>query len=258
MEKDVIKEAKEKLLDSPIMKYVLVDNRLRKEETNKLEELGYIIVEIPKNDNVYEEISSHVDIFCTKLKDKVIVEPIVYDYLKTKIDVDRFKILKGNLNCKSTYPQDILYNVCTVGDNAIHNFKYTDSVVLEQINNLKLKKINVSQGYANCSIAVIDERSVITSDRGIYDSLLSSGIDVLLVPQKLDIKLIGKDGYSNMKGFIGGAISRLGENIFVTGDLSKIDKGNKIRKYIEKKGLNIIDFKKLDVVDYGKIVEIKG
>ena len=63
-------------------------------------------------------------------------------------------------------------------------------------------------------------------------------------------------GYSNRKGFIGGAISRIGENIIVFGELSKIDKNEQIKNFIEQRNLNIIEFKGLDVIDYGGIVEI--
>ena len=40
------------------------------------------------------------------------------------------------------------------------------------------------------------------------------------------------------------------------GDLDKIDKDNKIRKFITDRKLKIIDFKGLDVVDYGGILEL--
>ena len=39
-------------------------------------------------------------------------------------------------------------------------------------------------------------------------------------------------------------------------DLDKIDKDNKIRKFITDRKLKIIDFKGLDVVDYGGILEL--
>ena len=38
--------------------------------------------------------------------------------------------------------------------------------------------------------------------------------------------------------------------------LDKIDKAGRIRKFITTRNLNIIDFKDLDVIDYGGIVEV--
>lgn len=57
-------------------------------------------------------------------------------------------------------------------------------------------------------------------------------------------------------GFIGGVITRIEDSIIVTGDLRKIDIDDKIREFIERKNLKIIDFKDLDVIDYGGILEI--
>lgn len=68
--------------------------------------------------------------------------------------------------------------------------------------------------------------------------------------------MLTKDGYSNKNGFIGGVISRIGNNIVVFGDLEKIDYNNAIKEFIISKNLNLIDFKGMDVIDYGGIVEI--
>ena len=62
--------------------------------------------------------------------------------------------------------------------------------------------------------------------------------------------------YSNRNGFIGGAVSRIGDKIIVFGDLNKIDINGTIREFINQKGIKIIDFQGLDVIDYGGIVEI--
>ena len=56
-----------------------------------------------------------------------------------------------------------------------------------------------------------------------------------------NIKLLNKFGYSNKNGFIGGAITRIENNIIVFGDLSKIDSNNEIRKFIQKRNSSIIE-----------------
>ena len=118
--------------------------------------------------------------------------------------------------------------------------------------------INVKQGYSNCSIAVIDENSIILSDKGLYNSLKNRGIDMLFLDYIPNIKLLNENGeYSQKNGFIGGAISRIGDNIVVFGDLDKIDYYCNIRKFIESRNLKIIDFEGLDVVDYGGVIEQK-
>ena len=78
----------------------------------------------------------------------------------------------------------------------------------------------------------------------------------LLIEDNIDIKLLSKEKYSNKRGFIGGCISKLGDAIIVFGDLDKIDINGKIRAFILSKKVNIIEFKGLDVIDYGGLIEI--
>ena len=138
----------------------------------------------------------------------------------------------------------------------IHNFKYTDSKIISELNKNNFELINVKQGYSNCSIVVIDENSIILSDKGLYNSLKNRGIDMLFLDYIHNIKLLNENGeYSQKNGFIGGAVSRIGDNIVVFGDLDKIDYDGKIKGFIKKRNLNIIDFKRLDVIDYGGVIE---
>lgn len=234
-------------------KIAIIDNRMRKIEKEKLIELGYELQEIKTSANVYPEISAHVDIFACKVDRNIIIEPTQYQNLVLIPD-----LIKGQEEVQDQYPYDIKYNVCTIGKRAIHNFQYTD-LKLKQVlveNNCEL--INTTQGYTNCSIAVIDDNSAIVSDKGLYKILKSHGVDTLLVENNLDIKLLDGEKYSNKKGFIGGCISRLDDSIIVFGELNKIDNNSKIRKFITDKNLKIIEFEGLDIIDYGGLIEIKN
>ena len=64
------------------MEYIIIDNRMRNIEKNTLKYLGYKLMEIKKSNNVYAEISSHVDIFTTKINDTLIVEKSKYENLE--------------------------------------------------------------------------------------------------------------------------------------------------------------------------------
>ena len=161
---------------------VIIDNRMREKEKNKLEELGYELLEINTSDKVYSEIVSHVDIFTCKVGEKIIVEPSQYMKL-SKIP----NVIKGKEEIQEKYPFDIKYNVCTIEKKAIHNFQYTDSKLKQELINDEYELINTTQGYTNCSIAVIDSNSAIVSDKGLYKILKFHGIDTLLVENNLDI-----------------------------------------------------------------------
>lgn len=230
---------------------VIIDNRMREKEKNKLEELGYELVEINTSDKVYSEIVSHVDIFTCKVGEKIIVEPSQYMKL-SKIP----NVIKGKEEIQEKYPFDIKYNVCTIGKKAMHNFQYTDERLKQELINNNYELINTTQGYTNCSIAVIDDNSAIVSDKGLYKILKFHDIDTLLVENNLDIKLLNGENYSSKKGFIGGCITRLGDLIIVFGDLNKIDIDGRIRDFITSKNLKIIELKGLDIIDYGGLIEI--
>ena len=240
-------------MDNKCKSQLIIDERMRQIEKNRLKLLGYELIEIKKNENIYTEISSHVDIFTCKIGEKLIVEPTNYNYIKTQV-IDSENVIQGNEKIETKYPLDIKYNVCIIGNKAIHNFAYTDLKIKEQLEIQKYKIINTTQGYTNCSIAVIDDNSAIVTDKGLYKILQKHNIDVLYLEYEPDIKLLKSDKYSDKKGFIGGAISRIDDQIIVFGDLYQIDSNDKIKKFIENKGLKVIEFKGLDVIDYGGIV----
>ena len=231
---------------------LIIDERMRLIEKEKLKELGYELVEIKQSNQVYEEISSHVDIFVCKVGEKLIIEPSQYNNIKSQLQNEKIEI--GNELIENKYPLDIKYNVCIIGKKALHNFEYTDSKIKQELNEYEL--INTTQGYTNCSIAVIDDNSAIVTDKGLYKILQKHEIDVLYLEYEPDIKLLAQNGYSSRKGFIGGVISRIDNKIIVSGDLNKIDLNGEIRTFIQKRELELIEFKGQDVIDYGGIVRV--
>lgn len=237
------------------MKYLIIDERMRKIEKAKLKELGYELIEIKQSDKVYSEISAHVDIFTCKIGNKLIVEPSQYKYIKEQLQ-DEYSIEEGKEKVETNYPFDIKYNVCTIGKKALHNFEYTDSKIKEKLIKQGYELINTTQGYTNCSIAVIDDNSAIVTDKGLYKILQKHNVDVLYLEYEPNIKLLSDDSYSSRRGFIGGTISRVDDSVIVFGDLRKIDKDEQIRSFIENRNLKLIDFTGLDVIDYGGVVII--
>lgn len=231
-------------------KKIIIDNRMRKIEKQKFKDMGYEIIEIQPNQDVYSEISSHVDIFACKVGNEIIVEP-------TQNLKDVSNLVYGEGKVSNPYPLDIKYNVCIIGKKAIHNFKYTDEILKQKLIDRGFELINTAQGYTNCSISVIDEKSAIVTDKGLNKILQKHGIQTLYLNEKLDIKLLNGNKYSEKNGFIGGCISKLNNKIVIFGDLTKIDFQNKIRNFIQERNLEIIEFKGLDVIDYGGIIEIE-
>jgi len=76
------------------MKYAIIDYRMRQPEREFLKSLCYELVELPKSEKVYEEISSHMDIFCCKINNALVVEKSCYVYLKSKLKNTNMQIVR--------------------------------------------------------------------------------------------------------------------------------------------------------------------
>ena len=75
---------------------------------------------------------------------------------------------------------------------------------------------------------------------------------------KENINLLDKNGFkTKMKGFIGGATAVLKNKFIVFGDSCKLSNKDILQEHIQKYNLELVDFKKLEIVDYGGIVVIE-
>lgn len=225
---------------------VVIDHRMRKEEKEYLKRFGSLI-EIQKQNLTYDEIDSHPDIFLCQIKKDIICAPCIKNLFENAI--------VGKKNPGKEYPNDVLYNVCNIGNYVIGNFKYVDQSILEFIDENELQKIEVKQGYSNCSICKINDKACITSDEGIYNELIKYDIDVLLI--KTDkINLLSNNSFSNMKGFFGGATAVIENELIIFGDINNFDKEDieNINAFTNKYKIKIVDFSGKDIIDYGGVV----
>lgn len=224
---------------------IIIDSRMREIEKEYLSRFGELIEILPQS-SVYDEISGHPDIFFCKLNNCLFRAP--------NLDMNIGEVGKDSVGLN--YPGDIKYNVCQLGEFVIHNFKYTDDRVLDFIERSKLKKVQVNQGYSNCSISVVSDGACITSDSGIYEALKMKNIDVLLISE-INIGLVDKNGLkTNMSGFIGGASCVIGNKFILFGDANHLENKNALVRFIERYGLELVDFMGFDIIDYGGIITL--
>ena len=156
----------------------IVDKRIPKNMEDNLNNLGVNIIKSTSCNNTYDAIKYHPDISVCKLNDNnIVVAPNVYDYYKNALKPYGFNVICGDSTIKNKYPYNIHYNIVILKNFAIHNFKYTDKVILKYLEENNIKKINVSQGYCKCSICIVDDNSLITSDEGIYKEVIKHDID---------------------------------------------------------------------------------
>lgn len=216
------------------MRNLIIDSRIRDVEYKFLSQY-FVVQKLPLSDEVYEEISGHSDIFYCKINEEVICAP------NSKIIEKSFKI--GNVKVGKTYPNDVHYNACQIGKMIIGS-KFVDTSIVPDI--------IVKQGYVKCSIAEIPGTDAcITTDKKISEVLNKNNINSLYIEEN-NIKLLKKDKtISNMKGFIGGATLTFDNKFVLFGDIDYLNNKEKIVEFINKYKLQLIDFKGLDIFDYG-------
>lgn len=229
---------------------IIIDSRMRKIEKEYLSQYGDLI-ELPYQSSVYDEISSHPDIFFCKINNQIFQAPNLK--LENKLET-KLKTKQGSNSVGAQYPEDIKYNICQIGKRVIHNFKYTDPAVAKYIDSTGIQKINIKQGYSKCSISVTSENSCITSDEGICETLKRKNIDVLLLGNT-NIRLLDKNGLqTKMSGFIGGATAVIEDKFIIFGDSNKISNKASLIEHLNNHNLKLVDFKNLEIIDYGSII----
>ncbi|MBE7039012.1 MAG: hypothetical protein E7404_08955 [Ruminococcaceae bacterium] len=196
-------------------------------------------------------VDTHIDMQLVHLGENTFVcEKSLFSYYK-KVLPKGFNLLKGETSLSCNYPNDIAYNIARVGNKVIHNFKFTDNVIKNYINEHNLTMIDVSQGYAKCNVCIVDENSIITSDEGIFKKCTLYGMDVL----KINPGYINLEGYDY--GFIGGASVKINKNtLLFFGDISKHPDYEKIKLFLSKKGINIVCLKEGMLEDIGSVIAL--
>ena len=173
------------------------------------------VVLVGKAAPVYPAIETHPDIYMCRLPDGCLI-----------------KAQKGEIG--NSYPKDIPFNAVCLDRYFIHNLKYTNQRLLKCAKELGLKPVNVKQGYTKCSCTVVDGKSIITADEGIFSALSAiDDVDVL----KITPGYVALNGFEF--GFLGGASGRVGNTMYFSGDITKHPDYSKISSFIYERGLEI-------------------
>lgn len=231
---------------------VVCDGRIDREIEYNLNKLGIRIIKTSKNPFLYDAISYHPDIVFHHLgNNRIIVSPNVDNKFIYSLEDEGFEIIPGKKYIGSQYPDNVSYNVARLKDCAILNIKYTDEVLLDELYKQNIKLIDVKQGYAKCSVCVVDENAIITSDAGIYKKV-NTYIDVLLI----------RSGYINLfnmnYGFIGGSTGLISKDLLAFyGDIEKHPDFVLIYDFLKNFQKSYVKLSKDKVTDYGTLIPLK-
>ena len=234
------------------VKTVVIDYRAGFEIIKSLKDLNINIIKTTRCDALYSAINGHPDILLHHIgNNKIVLAPNVYKNLSMKFLKKGFAVMKGDTWLHRNYPENIAYNVLRLGNYAFHNLKYTDKKIRELYEKMGIEFIHVKQGYSKCLSCIIDEKTVITSDKGIAKAMETCDIDVLLIKTK-GIELKGFD-----YGFIGGASGLISKSkIALTGNMEEMKDKKRIIEFLEIKGITVKFLSSKKIIDIGSIIPL--
>lgn len=230
----------------------MVDYRIENETESFLLNMGIELIKTVPCHELYEAINGHPDILMHPLGDeRIILAPNIFDRMAPEFAKKGFAVTKGVTWLARNYPGNIAYNVLRIGKLAFHNTKHTDPEILKALEENRTQLIHINQGYSKCSVCVLDEYHIITSDYKIAETVKAHGIDCLLIKSG-GIGLIGMN-----YGFIGGASGLLAEKcIAFTGNIGQHEDGEKILEYINNCGFTYIALNSGGMTDIGSIIPL--
>lgn len=230
---------------------VIVDYRINQDSEKTLIDNGIKVIKTAKLNNLYEAVDGHPDMQIHHIGDDLFVcEKTLVDYYKKQLP--DANIVSGNSTLKNKYPCDIAYNACRIGDYLFHNLSFTDSKLLEYYKRNGVKLINVKQGYAKCSVCILNKNAIITSDIKIAELAQNSGIDAMFFNSN-EITLKGLN-----YGFIGGICGMISKNtLAINGDVKKLTNYQSLLDFCQTYQTNVLRLNDLVPEDIGSILPIK-
>lgn len=230
-----------------LLKYAFVDFRISHEEILSLENLNCKPILCEPCSSLYPAICGHPDILMHFIDNNtVIIHKDTSFTFEKKLKSLNLTVLRSKETLTGKYPKDIILNAVNTSEFFMHNIKYTDKTLLKKIHHKAL--INVKQGYAKCSTAILSDKAFITSDISIHKELNHYGYDVLLLPPG-DILLPHLD-----YGFIGGTCGVLdSKTIVFYGNLDLYPHGELVKSFLNKHSITPIYLTNSPLIDRGSI-----
>lgn len=201
-----------------------------------------------------QPVQGHPDLQVFPLGGKrVMVARNAADGLEASLQCAGFVIEKSASPLTGAYPGDVPLNFAPVGDFLVGKISAMDPVLYKNIQIQKRKLVDVPQGYGKCSVAVVDEMSLITSDPVIARKCQTAGLNVLQIePGFVELK-----GYNT--GFLGGACGKISKHqMGFCGDVHQHPCAKEIIAFLEKREIEpVCLWASTGLMDVGSIIPLK-
>ena len=149
----------------------------------------------------------------------------------------------------AAYPGDCALNACIAGGRLFHRLDISAKAALDAFP--PEARVNIAQGYAKCCTSVADERSIISSDRGIALAARRAGLDVLEIsPGYIELEGFGC-------GFIGGASFKLSRGVMAfTGDMKSHPDWSEIELFLRRREIEPVFLTADTAFDVGSVLPL--
>lgn len=217
-----------------------------------LNELGIETIMVKPNRSLSKPVNSHADMLCHHLGNNKIIVAQGEVYLKSKLESHGFEVIDSNKCISKLYPYDVPLNAVRVGNYLIANQTSLDNMIVDYCIENSIKIIHVKQGYTKCSTIVVDDNSIITADPSIAKAAMTVQIETLVIEEGY-IKLQGCN-----YGFIGGTCGFIGKtHIAFTGNIKSHPSYDKMKNFLDKKGIKMVSLSSDALVDVGGLIPLK-
>jgi hypothetical protein len=223
---------------------IIHDKRLPGDAIKNLEKYGERLPLYTEN-ITYPEIAGHPDIFFFPAGKFIIAAPNTPEYYINYFKDKKIAFKFGNNPVGNRKETSACYNAAMTENYVIHNKKFTDPAILENIGHKTF--IHVNQAYTRCSLLPLKNDCFITSDKGIEKELIKYGLDYLYISPE-EILLPG-----HRHGFIGGCMGVYENSVFLTGNLNRHPDGKKLDSFLRERNYNIISLYDGKLFDGGGI-----
>ena len=218
-----------------------------------LDSLGIDVLAVPDNRCVDIRLSSHADLSVFHPGGETLYLAAMHKYtdFADKLAQIGFDLQFCAESQGEKYPNDAMLNLCALGNSFIYSPKVSDRDVTSYLTGQGRGGISCKQGYCRCSVCIVDEKAIISADKGISAACRSEGIDVL----EIQPGFVALEGFDY--GFIGGAAFKISsDRLAFTGTLDYHPDKRAILDYLEKHRVSPVFLTEAPLFDIGSAVPI--
>lgn len=230
------------------LKRILINSELPWQAKEALERWGTLIP-FRAADLPHQALRGHVDLFLSQLPTAIFVLAAnAPEALTNAVGDAGVTFLMGKTAVAASKASLGAYNVAVGGRLAIGNEHFCDPVLRQALREEGFHFVHVKQGLARCSALTLPDDAVVTSDGGIYKTLIRQGIEALLISAK-EILLPGyaEGCFGGCCGVchsekIGQAVKGDGrDTVFLMGSLQHHPQGELVRNFLHEHNTNVVE-----------------